>query len=290
LATHGISQSNIDALHDFRTTYNSYKHDPSFSIDILKAKSVFQKARIAIDDLISRNIGQINQPYSQQSKRIVWFAGWDDYVGGMTECNIFLPDYSVDFPLGIEHFNVSFEGWDAVIQKFTAAGDLKMGENNVSTRAYSAWKAQSDFNNAGSFHGDISEIVRELTKHTSIREKELIPFLKRENDSYSVKAAIVFSIFDSLRNDKWSDSNDLKDEVILRSSYDYGINIDSPYLKSYIEKVDFKILENLRPQLKKTDDILWVDKTTFDKTIDKVISVELTIAFDKGNRMITIAK
>ena len=84
LAIHGISQPNIDALHNFQTTYNGYKHDPSFSIDILKAKSIFQKAQVSIDDLISKNIGQINQPYSQKSKRIVWFAGWDDYVGGMT--------------------------------------------------------------------------------------------------------------------------------------------------------------------------------------------------------------
>ena len=165
-----------------------------------------------------------------------------------------------------------------------------MGKNSVSSRAYSSWKAQSDFNNAGSFHGDISEFVRELSKHTSKREKDLIPFLKRENDAYSVKAAIVFSIFDCLRQDIWADSDNLKDEVVVRSSYDYGINIDSPYLNFYIQKIDLQTIVSSRLLFKKTDDILWVDLTTFDKLKDKVISNELNIAFDKENRMITTAK
>ncbi|HZG72226.1 MAG TPA: hypothetical protein VEY51_11895, partial [Chondromyces sp.] len=104
----GVSQQHIDALHLFRNTYNRYKHRPGFSKSILEAKKVFVDAAVAIDNINGKGLGAVNQPYVVKSKRVVWFAGWDDYIGGMTECDIFIPDYSVDFPLGLEHFNITF--------------------------------------------------------------------------------------------------------------------------------------------------------------------------------------
>lgn len=258
----GVQRQHIDALHIFRDTYNGYKHQPNFSTNISDAKIVFENTRDAIDEINAGGFGGVNQPYIQKSKRLVWFAGWDDYVGGMTECDLFIPDYNIDFPLGLEHFNIGFEIWDAVVQRFTSSGELKMGKQYVSERAYNVWSANVDLIGVGAFNGDIAEFTRELSKGNSPREKNLLSFLKRANDSTSVKCAIVFSLFDSLRQNAWQQVEDLRDEILLRASYDYGINIESNALKVYIDKIDFRVIKSKRDLLQMADDILWVDELT----------------------------
>lgn len=287
LTTLGISQKSIDSLHEFRKTYNGYKHDSTYSIELIDAKVIFENTLKSIEELILQNVGIINHPHIEKSKRLVWFSGWDDYIGGMVETGIFIPDYSVDFPYEIEHFNISFDGWDSVVRKFTSTGELKLGEQYVSPRAYKVWKNEGDFVNSGSFNGDISEFIQELSKYPASIEKELLPFLKRENDSSSVKAAIVFSLFDCVRQNSCQDSQDLLDEIVLRASYDYGINIESPYLKSYITKIDTKTIISRKDSLKNIEDILWLDSKDYDQLKDKILSEELYIAIDKENRIIT---
>lgn len=290
LSNLGVTSVSIQFLHAFRISYNGYKHNPDYTIDINEARNLFLNLKKAIDEIIQKELGNVNQLYNRKSKHLVWFAGWDDYVGGMVECNVFIPDFSVDFPYALEHFNVSFEGWDKVIDKYVNNGELKLGKEHVSERAYNLWKAQSDFVNAGSFQGDLSEFVSDLSLQTSEREKDLIPFLKRENDASSVKAAIVFSLQDSLTQNYWQDKNDLKDEIILRSSYDYGINIESLYLAKYIELIDFQLIIANRERLKLTDEILWVDKKYYDTNGDLELSKELHIKHNKDNKIITRIK
>jgi hypothetical protein len=285
-----IQQNHIDALHTFRETYNGYKHRPGFSKDINEGKVIFERIGEALDEINSKGIGGVNQSYVEKTKRIVWFAGWDDYIGGMTECDIFIPEYNVDFPIGLEHFNVSFEGWDAVIKKFTASGDLKMGKEFISERAYRVWSTNTDLIGVGTFNGDIGEFVRELAKNNSPREKELLSFLKRENDSTSVKAGIVFSLFDSLRQDSWTSVEDLRDEILLRASYDYGINIYSKLLETYIDKLNFKVIEHQRNLLKLTNDILWVDEMDYNKFKTDILSETLSISVEKNGNLVTRIK
>jgi hypothetical protein len=286
----GVSSTSIQFLHDFRLSYNGYKHDPSYSQEINLARNLFLNLDIAIDEIINKGLGNVNQIYNRKSKHLVWFAGWDDYIGGLVECNIFIPDYSVDFPCGMEHFNISFEGWDEVIGKYTSSGELKLGMKHISDRAYNAWKAQSDFVNAGSFQGDLSEFVRDLASHTSDREKNLIPFLKRENDAYSVKAAIIFSLKDSLIENYWRDKYELKNEILLRTSYDYGIKLESTYITNYIDKIDFDIIVENRDRLKMTEEILWVDDKNFGSPNNLIISQGLHIALNMDNKILTRIK
>jgi hypothetical protein len=160
LSSVGLPQQDRDCLHAFRCKYNSYKHNPNYSSDIIDCKLVFENARRVIKNLIALGVGDVNQPYQQSTKRMVWLAGWDDYIGGLTEVGLFIPDYSVDFPYAIEHFNIDINGWYAIIDKFTATGDLKMGKEFVSEKAFNVWKNESDFMGAGRFNGDITELVK----------------------------------------------------------------------------------------------------------------------------------
>jgi|SRR5690554_359239 len=289
LKNFGINQIHIDYLHDFRLCYNGYKHDPTYSKTIFEVKIIFENLKSALQEINTNNIGNVRHPYQNKSKRIVWFAGWDDYIGGMVECDIFIPDYAIDMPIGIEHFNIDWKAWDIIVNKFTSSNELFMGKEHVSEKAYEFWKAQSDFLGAGAFLGDVSEFVRELSKNIAKNENELIPFLKRNHDSYSVFCSIIFAIYDTLRDDKWSDSQTLKDEILLRMSYDYGVDLASPYLE-YINHLDFESIENNREQLKHTSDILWLDSTTYPTKVNGIISEKLQIGFDRDFNIITKLK
>ncbi|MEM7424825.1 MAG: hypothetical protein AAF441_01930 [Pseudomonadota bacterium] len=290
LSNLGVTSTSIQFLHDFRLSYNGYKHNPEYSIDINAARVLFLNLENSINKLVQKSLGNVNETYNRKSKHLVWFSGWDDYVGGMVECDIFIPDFSVDFPYGIEHFNISFEGWDKVINKYTSNGELKLGKEYISDRAFDIWKAQSDFVNAGSFQGDLSEFVSDLSSHTSEREKSIIPFLKRENDASSVKAAIVFLLQDSFAQNFWQDQNDLKNEILLRTSYDYGINLDSLYLADYIDLINFDLIVMNRERLKLTEEILWVDKENYESNGDLVLSENLQIKHNKDYKIITRIK
>jgi gas vesicle protein len=101
LSNHRITQASIDFFHDLRNLYNSLKHDPNFTTYILNCINVLKNSLKSLNEIELQNIGNIHGIYSQQKSRIVWIAGWDDYIGGMTEMGIFLPDYELDFPVGM---------------------------------------------------------------------------------------------------------------------------------------------------------------------------------------------
>lgn len=289
LKNFGVSQIHIDYLHDFRLCYNGYKHNPTYSKTIFEVKNIFENLKSSLEVINSNNIGNVGQPYQNKSKRVVWFAGWDDYIGGMVECDIFIPDYDIDMPIGIEHFNIDWKAWDIIVSKFTSSNELFMGKDQVSKKAYEFWKAQSDFLGAGAFVGDVSEFVRTLSKNIAKNENELIPFLKRNNDSYSVYCSIIFAIHDTLRDNKWSNTQSLKDEILLRMAYDYGVDLESPYLE-YINHLDFENIEKHREQLKQTNDILWLDDITYTTKLNGIISEKLQVAFDRDFNIITKIK
>lgn len=281
LKNHWIVQENIDFLHNFRICYNGYKHDPLYTQTIFEVKQQFVDLKIVLEQISALNIGDTAQPYQHISKRIVWFAGWDDYIGGMTECDIFIPDYEIDMPIGIDHFNLNWKGWNLVVEKFTSSNELFMGKEHVSEKVYNFWKGQSDFVDAGAFVGDVSEFVRELSKHIAKNENDLIPFLKRDHDGYSVYCSIVFSIFDILRDNLWIDEKDMKDEIQLRMAYDYGIDLKSPYLNN-IDHLDLSIMMANRQELKHTNEILWLDDINYLAKKKGVISDKLSIGFDRN--------
>lgn len=215
-------------------------------------------------------------------------AGWDDYIGGMTEVSIFIPDKSHDFPTAIEHFNIDISGWYPVINKYISAGKLEMKDEYIPNNILQIWKNESDFLGAGRYTGDIAEIVKDFSVYINkSKEKELLPFLKRKNDFSSVKSAIVFSLFDTLRDNKWSNFSDLLDEIKLRASYDYGVDVDSDYAQGILAHLNEYNITNNRERMKNVCDIIWTDLIGFERFTSKVNLCEKAhIAFDSVDKLI----
>ncbi len=266
LTQYQVNTTSIQFLHDLRLLYNKLKHEPLFSTTILICIETLQKSLIVMQEIELINMGAINDPYSQTESRIVWLAGWDDYIGGMTEISIFLPDYELDFPIAIEHFNIDWKGWELIKDNFTLSGELMMGQEYVSEIAYKRWEGESDFLGAGRFTGDIQDLIKFISAHIDIqKEEELLECLKRKNNSASVKAAIVFSLLDSFSDNTWNNFDDLIDEIKIRSSYDYGILIDSKTIDKYISYLNREIESTERTIFSSITGIKWLDEQRYNR-------------------------
>jgi hypothetical protein len=290
LSYQGVQHQSLTFLHDFRLKYNKYKHDPTYTSDIFECKSVLSNASIAIEEVIALNLGTTNRPYTQTSKRIVWIAGWDDHLGGMTEISIFIPE-NIDFPTSIEHFNIDWSRWNQVVQKFSATGELIMGEEYVWGPAYKIWKAAPDFLGAGRFTGDFSELIRELSKHINVsKESKLIPVLKRKHDTASVKAAIVFSAFEILTENLWASKDQFVEGVKKKCSYDFGIDSDAEILQKMIDLLDMNEILSRRIELANCQEIIWTDEKGFISSSTKILlSKSLYLKIDlKGTLVVRI--
>lgn len=288
LSSLGVQQQEIDYLHDFRNAYNSYKHNPAYTSSIDSCREILVHVLFAIESINALGLGIVNQPYQMQSQRFIWLAGWDDYRGGMTEVSLFIPDRSCDFPPAIEHFNIDYTGWYPVIEKYETSGELVMGKENIPENIYNIWERAGDFMGAGIYKGDIAELVKDLSSHISVeKESELLPDLKRKNDFHSVKSAIVFSLFDALKEDLWKDFPDLIDEIKLRASYDYGIDIESVHAKGILECFIEEAFISNRHLLRNVTDIIWTDSVGYEKCMNKVeICKQLYVSFDSTDKLI----
>lgn len=286
----GIEQNHIESLHSFRIYYNNYKHNPSFTSDILECKKIVESTIAAIVRILATGIGKINQPYIKSSKRIIWLAAWDDYLGGMSEIAIFPPNYSVNFPPSIEVYNIDFSGWDKLKDKFVSSGELKLGREFISEIAYDSWSKEGDFINAGVFNGDVADLFKEISSHiNSKKEDELLPSLKRENDFSSVKSSFAFAVFDCLKNDSWLNHDDLIDEIKLRCSYDYGINLNSLILSKICSSINKKISEYNRTKLSQLQTIIWTDEIGYEKANkDLIVSESLYLSISENNLLLRI--
>ncbi|CAA0233977.1 hypothetical protein R8G64_05240 [Tenacibaculum maritimum] len=260
----GITESSISNLHELRNYYNSLKHEPGFITNIIEAEEKVEKLIEALTEIDTKSIGNINATYTQNTSRVLWLCAWDDYMGGMTEINLFLPNYELDFPYSVEYFNIALEGWETLKDKYVPNGELQLGKEFVSEKAYNIWSANVDMIGVGRFRGDVKDLVKTLSSLVNKeREEKLLEDLKRKNDSFSVFASIAYAIQDTLINDNWKDFEDFKDEVRLRIDFDYGIELDSKTLNFYMNKLRSDLISSDRNLLNKTDEILWLSAEQF---------------------------
>jgi hypothetical protein len=280
--------STIEAFHGLRHLYNSLKHNAAFSTSIDETVIILKKAVGGLNDLKDKNIGNVNRTYRIRHTRNLWISAWDHYMSGETEISIFLPEIDTLFPSAIEHFNIKWDGWEPIKEKYTINDQLRLGPNNLPETVYNFWKNEGDFIGAGVFLGDLKELLTDLSKYIDYEtENRLLPGLKREDDFYSTKSAIAFSLWDAFVDNTWITISDLQDELFLRAAYDYGISISSHCLKSLITDLS-PALENFdRNRLITIDEILWVryDNLSKHKVSQQLIPSKL-IFINADNKIV----
>lgn len=276
----GITQETLNAFHELRLLYNSTKHNAAFTTTIDATSEVLIKVVEGVKELQNKNVSNVNRPYRILHNRVLWLSAWDHYTSGETEISIFLPLMDTVFPPAIEDFNIKYTGWDVIKAKYTSTNELLLGKEYLPEEVYNFWKSEGDFIGAGVYKGDLKELVSDLSKHIDFNvENQLLPGLKREDNFSSVKCAVAFSLLDTFNNNSWNDINDLKDEIFLRSAYDYGINISSKYLKHIVDNISSAIASCDKVKLSQIDEIVWINSSMFSK---QKIKLKLFAQFDIG--------
>lgn len=191
----GVKDNDRQSLHNLRRAYNDAKHNPSYQAPIQPVIKVLADARNALVAISDLRLGDIDQPCAATIRRLLWFAAWDHYIGGDTEVSIFLPCSSdIDFPASFERIYLKMEDWNTVKAELSRAGVVCLGRDSVPAKFYDSWSREGDFLEAGSFEGDLRNMIRVFAAHE--RVEDILPQLKRENEPYSMLAAALFATTD----------------------------------------------------------------------------------------------
>jgi hypothetical protein len=148
-----------------------------------------------LESIARLNLGDSNNSSSRSRRRLLWFAAWDHYIGGDTEFSIFLPcSAEIDIPPGFETIYLRMEDWDEIKAELSSVGSFCLGQACVPSKYYGFWREQGDFRDAGSFEGDLRDMIAVLARHERI--EDILPELTREREPYSMLAAALFATTD----------------------------------------------------------------------------------------------
>lgn len=274
-----MSPNGITSLHDLRKKYNDFKHDPN-GASVVESLRSMEDALTALEELAKVGPGSIHDPLPRKYTRVLWIAGWDHYTSGDTEVHIMVPYAKGDFAPALDYYNIKWEGWQKVVDKFVAEGFLVMGGTLFPPNVYSRFQ-EDDFIDAGVFSGDYRELVIELSKWVDYAcDGELLPMLRRKNNPGSIFTAILFGAMEVLAQGRYTaDVPNFANELIAEAEFQYGADRSLGYItlfatavaKMIVDLDDFSRAALVGP--------IWVTSEKFEqlKTTAVVNSADLRI-------------
>ncbi len=242
LARLGVSSKSIHTLQQLRTSYNKAKHNPRTRITIMEAIKILTDVKLVLSEIRDLNIGVVNDSRHEEYDRVVWIAGWDHFTTGDTEIAILVPyEYDgtrISIPT-LDFFNIHWEGWDKVINKFSSENNLYMGKDYFPDSTYEYISGMEDFINAGVYTGDYRELIIEISKHVDPKKEQcLLPNLQRKNDISAMFYAVIYASCDAICEGKWSKSiEEMQNSIYRILEYRYAAPLDSPYVLKIVPEV-----------------------------------------------------
>jgi hypothetical protein len=192
----------------------------------------------------------------------MWFAAWDHYIGGDTEISVFPPcTEDIDIPWGFETIYVKMENWEEIMTELSAVGRVCRGRDCVPVKYYEFWRHESDFREAGSFQGDLREMIAVFARHE--RVEDILPDLRRENDPDSMFAAALFATTDVAGSGVKGDGNLFAEAIVTEAGLRYAAPSTSKYLKRFASSLG-RFLTGLPPEIRQQiSGPLWVSPPKF---------------------------
>jgi hypothetical protein len=227
-----VSAQDRNILHGLRLAYNKAKHDPTYDAPVRPVITVLAESRDALSNIAALRLGDSDQPSNAVLRRLLWFAAWDHYIGGDTEFSIFLPcSPDLDIPPGFETIYLKMKEWDAIKAELSNAGQLCLGRTCVPEKFVDFWSNQGDFLDAGSYEGDLRDMIAVLARHE--RVEDILPKLKRESEPYSMLAAVLFAITDIARLGPLPDDSTVLCQSIIKAA---GMHYAAPRSSALLQK------------------------------------------------------
>lgn len=155
LLTVGVSQIDIDTLHELRLAYNALKHNPMYEPQLLEVENLIKRVKSSLMKLITFSFGRISEQVAIRHRRILWFFAWDHFIGGDTEVSIMIPSMADELPLPLDDIYINMSDWYTVKSELISVGSVAFGKELFPERVYEFYSNESDFLAAGFLKGNI---------------------------------------------------------------------------------------------------------------------------------------
>lgn len=244
LAACGLGSQFVTDLHSLRKGYNSAKHDPAYAPAIGDVLSLLKATDAVLREIQTLALGTTANPAPKmQTKRVLWIAAWDHFIGGDTEISISLPvSENATFSPELDLLYIDAMRWDEAKKELSAVGDFRLGKHLFPAQLYDSWANEGDFAGAGVFEGNYRDLINVLAKHE--RVEDILPFLKRDNHAYSMFAATAMACVDvALAVHPFPELNDLRDRIITKASHCYAAPRHSKLVHQHASKLAEMLLQ-----------------------------------------------
>lgn len=279
----GISQTDIDVLHELRLTYNASKHDPAHVPQLLEVENVVKHVRNSLAKLTTLSFGRITEQVAIRHRRILWIFAWDHYIGGDTEVSIMIPSIADELPQALDNIYINMSAWDTVKSDLAIIGSVAFGKELFPEKVYEFFSHESDFLAGGVFEGEYKNLLKTLAKYEL--KQDLIPGLNRRDSPFSMLQASILAMVEVAPTFETEPTKENLQIEISNSCVDnYAVPSGYPHLSKFVDSLT-DMLKQLDFSLWKVlSGPTWIGKSSFDveEKDALVLNDELNILIDKN--------
>ena len=231
-----------DKFHALRILYNEGKHDASVAIRQRQALLVVRDVRLAAQDVIAANPGQVGAVAKEPISHVLWLTGHDNYTGGNTEIYVTLPLPQDRYATHLDHIWIDFEDWDALKADLKATGNFYFGPEHFTEELYKRFD-EDDFIGGGVWDGEYRQLIEILARHENPDQNNRVIF-PRQMMYAGMLACLILAAIDVVESGPLTGTaSDLSDAMLAQAQTRYGIAIDRPPVKSAAEVLSTMILQ-----------------------------------------------
>lgn len=288
LKSEGISKSDRDSLHRLRILYNESKHNSASVPSLLALQEILHAISEVLQKLSLQNIGAINAEAVLRYHQVFWIAAWDNFIGGDTEVHVIAPGRGV-WPPDLDLVYVEMSTWDQLKSSLSAIGSLRNGQDCIPDSVLASFSQESDFLQALVFEGGYRDLIAVLGSYE--RKEDLIPGLRREDDTRSMMQAFTLASMDVAVQSKGLNSVEEVSSAIAKCAVDlYAVPASYNLLTSLSKYFAEMLLRVDEANRKRLSGPIWVGKDEFASEersaqskhpfLPVLVTVENTVVFE----------
>ena len=261
LPENSLNSNHLEALHKFRIAYNTAKHRPQQSLDLLPALKAAIAAQDALIHLQSADLGLSNQQKPRNLRRVYWISACDHYTCGTTEVHVHIPrasQHSMGVP-SFDHFNISCASWDTVQSELAAVGHIFPSNAIIPNNQFEAFMNDRESLTPLVFEGSYKELITILSAHEA--RPDILPGLRREDNYWSMSIAIFLATCDVAAICR--SSKDLASNIKSHVENQYAVPSEASGIESIIEDISFLIKQIPSGEWERISGPIWASREDF---------------------------
>jgi hypothetical protein len=193
LKREGVDKTDRETLHRLRILYNENKHNSTCIPSVLELQELIPAISEVVRKFARQNMGVINAEAVLRYRQVFWIAAWDNFIGGDTEVHVISPARSA-WPPDLDLAYVDMSAWDQFKSSLSMAGSMRDGQGCIPDSVLNSFGEDSDFLQALVFEGAYRDLISILASYE--RREDLIPGLRREDDTRSMMQAFTLASVD----------------------------------------------------------------------------------------------